>query len=276
MRGRTFGFSQRFLLSQVTPLAGSWRQSRPSSRFPSRPAIAAAAGRMESSAADASRSRGPGTIPKVSKIQSVIGQDSQGGWERCWEEGLTPWDLGKPTPLIAHLVQTGDLPLGRALVPGCGSGHDVVAMAGPERHVVGVDISVSAIQKACEMTSALPNKEHFTFLAEDFFAWQPTELFDLIFDYTFFCAIDPSMRSAWADRIGDLLKPDGELITLMYPMDEFDGGPPYAVSVSDYEEVLHSLGFKAISVVDNELAIAPRKGREKVGRWKRKSPQAHM
>jgi len=32
----------------------------------------------------------------------------------------------------------------------------------------------------------------------------------------FFCAFEPSMRPAWAKRIADLLKQDGELITLMY------------------------------------------------------------
>ncbi|KMT15571.1 hypothetical protein BVRB_3g059210 isoform B [Beta vulgaris subsp. vulgaris] len=94
-------------------------------------------------------------------------------------------------------------------------------------------------------------------------------MFDLIFDYTFFCAIEPKMRSAWATRMGDLLKPDGELITLMFPIDDHDGGPPYKTSVVDYEEVLCPLGFHAISIVENELAVDPRKGREKLGRWKR-------
>lgn len=43
-----------------------------------------------------------------------------GGWEKCWEEEITPWDLGRATPLILHLVDSSSLPLGRALVPGCG------------------------------------------------------------------------------------------------------------------------------------------------------------
>ncbi|GMP54946.1 hypothetical protein CsSME_00019929 [Camellia sinensis var. sinensis] len=152
-------------------------------------------------------------------------------------------------------------------------GHDVVAIACPERYVVGLDISDEAIKKATELSSSLPNADYFTFLKEDFFTWRPTELFDLIFDYTrnilisrsngqlrrFFCAIEPDMRSAWASQMRDLLKPDGELITLMFPISDHVGGPPYKVSVADYEEFLNPIGFKAVTIVDNELAIASRK-----------------
>ncbi|KAF8364821.1 hypothetical protein HHK36_033203 [Tetracentron sinense] len=202
------------------------------------------------------------SAPKVDKIQELLNKDSTGGWEECWEQELTPWDLGQPTPMILHLHQTGVLPKGRALVPGCGSGHDVVAIACPERYVVGLDISDNAIKKARELSSSLPNANYLTFIKADFFTLHPAELFDLIFDYTFFCAIVPHMRSAWASQVRDILKPDGELITLMFPISDHDGGPPYKVSVADYEEVLHPMGFKAISIVDNDLAIGPRKCKE--------------
>ncbi|KDP29557.1 hypothetical protein JCGZ_19270 [Jatropha curcas] len=212
--------------------------------------------------------------PQVHQIQRLLETDSSGGWEKCWEQGLTPWDLGQPTPVLLHLHRTGALPMGRALVPGCGSGHDVFAIASPERYVVGLDVSGQAIKKAEELSSSSPNANCFTFLKADFFTWHPPELFDLIIDYTFFCAIEPEMRARWALKIQDLLKPDGELITLIFPIDDHVGGPPYKVSVSDYEEVLHPLGFKAVSIVDNDLAIKARKGREKLGRWKRSSTRS--
>ncbi|OMO89153.1 TPMT family [Corchorus olitorius] len=118
-----------------------------------------------------------------------------------------------------YLVSGGaSLPMGRVLVPGCGTGYDVVAMACPGRHVVGLDISEEAIKKAKQMSSSSPNGDYFTFLTADFFTWHPTDLFDLIFDYTFFCAVEPHLRSAWAQQIQKFLKPDGELITLMFPV----------------------------------------------------------
>ncbi|XP_021289634.1 thiocyanate methyltransferase 1-like [Herrania umbratica] len=149
-------------------------------------------------------------------------------------------------------------------------------MACPGRYVVGLDISEEAIKKAKQMSSTLPNADYFTFIKADFFTWHPTDLFDLIFDYTFFCAIEPDMRSAWAQQIQNFLKPDGELITLMFPMDDHAGGPPYKVSIANYEDVLHPMGFEAISIADNKWAIEVRKGREKLGRWKRALGQSSL
>ncbi|KAB2013835.1 hypothetical protein ERO13_D09G165000v2 [Gossypium hirsutum] len=160
------------------------------------------------------------TNPRIQKLQQIVKTDASAGWEESWKQGVTPWDLGCPTPVILHLHHSGSLPMGRVLVPGCGTGYDVVAMACPGRYVVGLDISEEAIKKAKQMSSSLPNADDFTFIKADFFSWRPTDLFDLIFDYT-------------------------------------------------YEEVLHPIGFKAVSIVDNELAIEARKGREKLGRWKR-------
>ncbi|XAR64536.1 Methyl halide transferase [Bertholletia excelsa] len=108
-------------------------------------------------------------------MQGILHSNPSGGWEKSWEEEITPWDLGQPTPVIVHLLKTDALPKGRALVPGCGSGHDVVAIACPERFVVGLDIADKAIKKAKEWSSTLPNADHCTFLKEDFFNWRPKE-----------------------------------------------------------------------------------------------------
>ncbi|CAH8347141.1 unnamed protein product [Eruca vesicaria subsp. sativa] len=194
---------------------------------------------------------------------------AEGGWEKCWEDGVTPWDQGRATPLILHLLDSSSLPLGRTLVPGCGGGHDVVAMANPERFVVGLDISEKALKKANETYGSAPNAKYFAFVKEDVFTWRPDELFDLIFDYVFFCAIEPELRSAWAKSMYELLKPDGELITLMYPITDHVGGAPYKVSVSAYEDVLVPLGFKAVSIEENPDSIPTRKGKEKLARWKK-------
>ncbi|KAG2326163.1 hypothetical protein Bca52824_008891 [Brassica carinata] len=174
---------------------------------------------------------------------------------------------GRATPLILHLLDSSSLPLGRTLVPGCMElGHDVIAMANPERFVVGLDISEKALKKANETYGSAPNAKYFAFVKEDVFTWRPDELFDLIFDYVFFCAIELELRPAWAKSMYELLKPDGELITLMYPITDHVGGAPYKVSVSAYEDVLVPLGFKAVSIEENPDSIPTRK---MLARWKK-------
>lgn len=207
--------------------------------------------------------------PAIVRMRQLVdGNQSADGWSKCWEQGVTPWDLGEPTPAVVKLVKSGTLPAGGAtvLVPGCGGGYDAVALSGAGRSAVGLDACDAAIQKAKQWSSASPD---VAFVNADFFTWAPPEPFHLIFDYTFFCALDPSLRPAWAARMDELLRPDGELITLMYLPQGQDSGPPYNTTVLDYEEVLNPLGFVINSIEDNDVAVEPRKGLEKVARWKK-------
>ncbi|KAL5199884.1 hypothetical protein ABZP36_021087 [Zizania latifolia] len=224
----------------------------------SRALLGSPAARMSAGARDPSKN------PAVGRLRELVQRDSAVGWDKSWEAGITPWDLGKPTPIVEHLVKSGTLPKGRALVPGCGTGYDVVALASPDRFVVGLDVSSVAVEKAKQWSSSLPNADYFAFVADDFFKWKPSEQFDLIFDYTFFCALDPSLRLAWAETVSGLLKPDGELITLIYLVSSESFlllRCPFCNH--SYQKVLEPLGFKALLMEDNEVAIKPRKNAQK-------------
>ncbi|MCZ7685418.1 MAG: TPMT family class I SAM-dependent methyltransferase [Sandaracinaceae bacterium] len=50
-------------------------------------------------------------------------------WEDAWREGRTGWDAGGSPPALIELGARGVLPAGRALVPGCGAGWDVLTLA---------------------------------------------------------------------------------------------------------------------------------------------------
>ncbi|KAI3977930.1 hypothetical protein MKX01_001053, partial [Papaver californicum] len=119
----------------------------------------------------------------VEKMQGIIDEYSAGGWDKCWEQGVTPWDLGQPTPVVLQLLDKETLPKGRVLIPGCGAGYDVIAIANPERYVVGLDLSKNGLKRAREISSSSPNANCFEFIEADFFTWRPTQIFDLIFDY---------------------------------------------------------------------------------------------
>ena len=174
-----------------------------------------------------------------SPLQQLLGASGADGWEQSWQRSMTPWDAGVPAPSLVRLVREGSLPRGRALVPGVGGGYDALALAGATRTVLGVDLSPTAVAIARQRRDAAGlQPSQCDFVAADFFADAPWSAapFSLIWDYTFFCALAPAMRPAWAARMRQLLAPDGLLVTLIFPVAEFAGGPPFAVSPALYQQ----------------------------------------
>lgn len=72
--------------------------------------------------------------------------------------------------------------------------------------------------------------------------------FDVVFDYTFFCAMPPSRRPDWAKQMKDLVKPGGKLVCLEFPLGKpaHTEGPPWGVTEEIYVELLEKNGFKRV------------------------------
>ena len=68
--------------------------------------------------------------------------------------------------------------------------------------------------------------------------------FDLIYDYTFLCALPPALRPQWAARTSGLLSRNGHLITMQYPLgkDPAAGGPPHGLTQRLYTQLLDHPG----------------------------------
>ena len=68
-----------------------------------------------------------------------------------------------------------------------------------------------------------------------------------------------------------LLAADGELVTLIFPVKEFSGGPPYSMSPSLVRGLLEPKGFAASSLaeVPREKLARGAFAAEYVGRWRR-------
>lgn len=169
----------------------------------------------------------------------------------------------------------------KALVPGCGRGYDVLSLASLGYDTFGLDGSENAIlaarkleaeessfeSDAYRLRDPLVGKGKIQFIIGDFFhedflaaittttthgsdssdnTVPPTtdEKFDLIFDYTFLCALPRELRPAWAKRMSELLAPDGFLICLEWPLQKSpkEGGPPHGLSAELYEELLRKPG----------------------------------
>jgi len=135
-------------------------------------------------------------------------------WEGRWKNNYTPWDMGEPAPGLVQLFKEdmfGDT--GTALVPGCGTGYEVVWISSYKNwSAVGIDISEKAIQVASSKATA-----RASFRVGDFFSLG-SETFDLAFDHLFLCALQPKQRQDWATKYASLIKKSGKLVTYIWPI----------------------------------------------------------
>lgn len=182
-------------------------------------------------------------------------------WESCYIEGNTPWDKGAPSPPLSAWVQAHPQLQGRALVPGCGIGHDVVFLAEAGYESVGVDLSATAVQRA---TATHPGHAS-RFVLGDLFAlpeaWKGS--FDFIFEHTCLCALPPQLRLAYAETVGQLLRPGGLLVGVWFiepEMDPGESGPPFGISL---EELSALFPLHAWAVEEDYIPEQAYAGREK-------------
>ena len=166
-------------------------------------------------------------------------------------------------------------------MPGCGRGYDVAFLARPGRLVTGLEYSASAMAAARDYIAktVLPERAiYITLVQGDFFDKSVAEgTFDLVYDYTFLCALRPADRDAWAARMHQLLRPGGLLVTLMFPLRpeplDLSKGPPFALSKATYRELLGKPGGfveERIEDVADDASLSPdRRGLEALGLWVR-------
>jgi len=120
-------------------------------------------------------------------------------------------------------------------VLGCGRGHDARLLAARGHAVWGFDFSPFALAEARRLTGAAAGRAEggasprIAFEERDIFRLPEAYpgFFDLVWEYTCFCAIDPARRPEYVEAVRRILKSDGLLAALFYPLREGSGGPPF-------------------------------------------------
>ena len=190
-------------------------------------------------------------------------------WKEAWKVGRTPWDAGASAPSLNSLLERDLVPGGRILVPGCGTGYDLAALARADREVVGLDLAEGARDAFMEHHAELPGS--VVYEVADFFSYAPGQGFDFVWDYTFFCALDPEQRSGWAEAMGRLVNPNGILATLIFPYEDPISereGPPWPIN-TDLVRSFLAVAFDELEVSEAERSHPGREGKERLALWRR-------
>jgi len=227
-----------------------------------------------------------------SHFKDYQGEKYGEGWDKLWSNGnLLPWDRLAPSPALVEVLATRHDVIGKAiievdgkpqrkkaLVPGCGRGVDVMLLESFGYDAVGLEISKTAVEAAVKYGEE--NAEQFPvrdeqigkgtkkFVYGDFYksdwlksAGMEGQKFDLIYDYTFFCAMNPSMRPAWSKRMSELLGPSprANLICLEFPKLKPVGtsGPPFASPSAAYMEHLSHPGEDVVYDAEGNIKANP-------------------
>jgi methyl halide transferase len=115
-------------------------------------------------------------------------------------------------------------------VLGCGRGHDARLLAARGYEVVGYDFSTAAVEAA----RALAPRDglNVRFEQRDIFTLGRDEAhaFDGVWEYTCFCAIDPTRRDEYVRTVASILRPGGWLLACFFPLRGGGAGPPFPVT----------------------------------------------
>jgi SAM-dependent methyltransferase len=237
-------------------------------------------------------------------FQDQPAEAQTGRWDAMWQQKVTPWDRSEPNPaLIDALNEKHDI-VGastekseivqrkKALVPGCGRGYDVLLLASYGYDAYGADVSQTAIDACNELdrdqaedSAKYPIKDAAigrgsrNFLLVDFFnddllSHTGGSKFDVIYDYTFLCAIPPQLRPKWSKKMSELLAPGGSLICLEFPLAKSPkaGGPPHGLSSELYVQLFKQPGEEVEYGEDghvkfNDSQLNEQSGLSRVAHW---------
>ncbi|HTS54557.1 MAG TPA: methyltransferase domain-containing protein [Burkholderiales bacterium] len=185
-------------------------------------------------------------------------------WETRYRDHVMPWDAGAvPLDLRAFAAT---LPANaHILVPGCGSAHEVRYLADTGADVVAIDFSAAAVELGKKHAGPFAQRIRLA----DFFQFDPDpNPIDVVYERAFLCALPKKLWPRYAERMGDLLHPGGQLAGFFF-YGTNPRGPPFGTSPGE----LHGLLDCAFDLVEDRAAgesLAMFAGGERWQVWRRR------
>ena len=185
-------------------------------------------------------------------------------WEERYSTKNTPWNTKTTTPALINSINHSKSK--KIAILGCGYSKDSLFLTKKGHMVYPVDFATRPIEylnriKSDESIDNLfPIHEDLFNLNREYFSF-----FDIVIEYTCFCAIDPQRRSQYAELVSNLLNKRGRLVALFFPTKrrekDLGGGPPFHVKL-DETLLIFKNKFNIVEIDNNPDSIKPRKGFE--------------
>ena len=189
--------------------------------------------------------------------------DNPDFWQERYINDNIPWHTKTITPALINSV---DHSVSKKIaILGCGYSKDSIFLANKKHSVFSVDFA----SKPIEYLTGIKNKYNIDNLNPiecDIFNLPNLypNFFDIVLEYTCFCAIMPSKRLEYVELVSKILNKNGQFISLFFPIKEREAdkdGPPFYVNLEDTLPMFEN-NFNIIKIDKNVDSIKPRKGFE--------------
>ena len=197
--------------------------------------------------------------------------DTPDFWQERYIDDNIPWDTKTTTPALIDSIDHTTRK--KIAILGCGYSKDSIFLSNKKHNVYSVDFA----SKPIEYLSKLKNKYNIDTLNPinaDIFNLPKMYpgFFDIVLEYTCFCAIMPSRRLDYVKLVSKILNKNGQFIALFFPVnkrEEQGDGPPFYVNLDETLSLFDDL-FDIEKIDENINSIKPRRGFETLVIMKKK------
>lgn len=152
-------------------------------------------------------------------------------WNKRYEQNEIGWDLGKiSNPIKTYIDQLNNTNL-KILIPGAGNSYEAEYLWNLGfQNIYIIDIASQPLINFKKRVSNFPDEQ---LILGNFFDLNST--FDLIVEQTFFCALDPKLRTTYVKKCDHLLHSNGKITGVLFNFPLTESGPPFGGSKDEYQ-----------------------------------------